>query len=177
MTGIEVLSKTQRVIVLPHTSVSIVKEGPTGPSGPQGPIGPPGPKGLDGDTVASNLYVPIDGEPTTVDTAVDFSTVPTVNGQPLEILTVPDTGTQTSIANSVTNVTLLAVNSNRLGATIYNDDADAVLKIKLGPVASSSSFTYAIPSFGYYEVPYGYTGVIDGIASVATGSARITELT
>lgn len=43
MSGIEVLSRTQRIIVLPHTSTSIVKEGPPGPRGIQGPVGPIGP--------------------------------------------------------------------------------------------------------------------------------------
>lgn len=87
------------------------------------------------------------------------------------------TGTQTSVANAVTNVTLLAANSDRKGATIYNDDTAAILKIKLGATASASSFTCAIAPGGYYEVPFGYTGIIDGIASVATGNARITEMT
>ncbi len=52
MAGIEVLSRTQRIIVLPNTSVSLVKEGPTGPPGRdglQGARGPEGPKGLPGD--------------------------------------------------------------------------------------------------------------------------------
>jgi hypothetical protein len=54
MSGIEVLSRTQRIIVLPNTSVSIVKEGPQGPQGiigPKGLVGPQGivgPKGLTG---------------------------------------------------------------------------------------------------------------------------------
>lgn len=48
MPGIEVLSKTQKIIVLPNTSVSIVKQGPTGPQGLQGPQGVPGPVGPEG---------------------------------------------------------------------------------------------------------------------------------
>lgn len=48
MTTIEVLSRTQRVVVLPNTSVSIVKVGPTGPIGPIGVQGPPGPQGTIG---------------------------------------------------------------------------------------------------------------------------------
>ncbi len=51
MSGIEVLSRTQRVIILPNTSVSIVKEGPTGPAGSagiQGPAGSAGSQGLAG---------------------------------------------------------------------------------------------------------------------------------
>ncbi len=45
MSGVEVVTKTQRVIVLPSTSRSIVKEGPPGPPGPNGPPGPPGTPG------------------------------------------------------------------------------------------------------------------------------------
>lgn len=56
MSGIEVLSRTQRIIVLPNTSVSIVKEGPPGPPGDQGLTGPIGPPGLDGANVV-DMYV------------------------------------------------------------------------------------------------------------------------
>jgi hypothetical protein len=73
-------------------------------------------------------------------------------------------------------VSLLVANAARLGATIYNDGT-ANLFVKLGTTASTTSFTVRVLSQGYYEVPFGYTGAIDGIWSVANGSARITELT
>jgi hypothetical protein len=46
----------------------------------------------------------------------------------------------------------------------------------------ASSYTIALAPMGsvgsYYEVPFGYTGIIDGIWSAdSTGSARITEWT
>jgi hypothetical protein len=91
----------------------------------------------------------------------------------------PSTGTGTSVANATSNTVLLALNANREGATVFNDDTattGAVLKVALGFTASATAFTYAIPPQGYYEVPYGYTGAINGIASTATGSARVTEL-
>ncbi len=56
MSGIEVLSRTQRIIVLPNTSVSIVKEGPPGPRGPEGLRGPQGLAGDDGADVV-DMYV------------------------------------------------------------------------------------------------------------------------
>ena len=87
------------------------------------------------------------------------------------------TGTTTSVASSVTNVTLLSANTNRLGATIYNDSSLSNLFIKLGTTASATSFSVILTPTGYYEVPFGYTGQIDGIWSVASGNARITELT
>lgn len=87
------------------------------------------------------------------------------------------TPTQNSIASSATNVTLFASNANRLGATIYNDST-AILYMKLGAAASNTSYTIQLAANGgYYEVPFGYTGIIDGIWSAANGSARVTELT
>ena len=68
-------------------------------------------------------------------------------------------------------------NSSRKGATIHNDSG-ANLFVKLGATASIASFTVRISSQGYYEVPFNYTGIIDGIwASGGAGDARITELT
>jgi hypothetical protein len=87
------------------------------------------------------------------------------------------TGTTTTVAASASNVTLLASNANRLGATIFNDSVAANLFVKLGATASATSFAARITPNGYYEVPYNYTGIIDGIWSAASGNARITELT
>jgi len=83
----------------------------------------------------------------------------------------------TSVASALVNTLLLAVNADRLGATIYND-SNSRLFVKLGAVASTTSFTVRLESQGYYEVPFNYTGIIDGIwVSVASGFARITEFT
>ncbi len=87
------------------------------------------------------------------------------------------TTAQTSVADTTSNVTLLASNADRLGATIFNDST-ANLKLKLGATASATSFTTELQQDDYYEVPFNYTGIIDGIwASDTAGSARITELT
>lgn len=88
---------------------------------------------------------------------------------------------QSSVAGSASSVSLLASNTSRLGATIYNDSS-AILYLKLGATASTTSFTAILAGNsggygGYYEVPFGYTGAIDGIWTSATGNARITELT
>ena len=82
----------------------------------------------------------------------------------------------TSVAASASSVTLLAANTSRKGATIVNDGNNKLM-VKLGTVASSTSFTVPISANGYYEVPFQYTGIITGIWDVANGSARITELT
>lgn len=91
------------------------------------------------------------------------------------------TGTVTSQADQATNVTLLALNELRLGASIVNESS-SILYVKCGATATSSSYTIALAPMGsvgsYWEVPFGYTGIIDGIWSAdSTGSARITEWT
>jgi hypothetical protein len=86
------------------------------------------------------------------------------------------TAALSNVAGSASNVTLLAANVARLGATIFNDSS-AILYVKMGATASVTSYTVQIAAGGYYELPYGYTGLIDGLWASATGNARITELT
>jgi hypothetical protein len=96
---------------------------------------------------------------------------------PVPVKTAQTTGSaQTSVAGSATNVTVLVANTARRGATVYNDSS-ALLYLKLGATASVTSFTVKMVAEAYYEVPFGYTGIIDGIWASATGSARITEIT
>lgn len=87
-----------------------------------------------------------------------------------------DTATLTNVASSATSVTLLASNTARIGAQIYNDSTQ-ICFVKFGTTASSTSFTVALASAVYYEVPAGYTGRIDGIWVSANGNARVTEIT
>jgi len=89
------------------------------------------------------------------------------------------TAAQSSVAENLSNVTLLAANAARLGATIFNETVSSNLLLKLGVTASTTSYTVKLTPGAYYEVPYRYTGQIDGIWDVADagGSARITELT
>lgn len=83
----------------------------------------------------------------------------------------------TSVTASTSNVTLLAANSNRLGASVYNDSSKD-LYLKLGATASTSSFTVKVRKGALYEVAFNYTGIIDGIwDSGVSGSARVTENT
>jgi hypothetical protein len=82
----------------------------------------------------------------------------------------------TNIAASTTNTLLLASNSIRLGATIYNDSA-ALLYISLGSVATLNDYTIKLFPLGYYEVPYGFIGAVDGFWSSAIGFAKVGELT
>lgn len=86
------------------------------------------------------------------------------------------TSTLSNVSGSASSVTLLSLNTARKGVTIFNDST-AILYVKFGTTASTTSFTVRLVSNAYYEVPFGYTGRIDGIWASATGSARVTELT
>lgn len=87
----------------------------------------------------------------------------------------PSTNNTTSVSASTSNTLLLASNSIRLGATLYNDSS-SVLYVKLGVTASLTDFTNRIFPSCYYEVPFGYTGEIEGFWVSATGHARVGEL-
>lgn len=80
----------------------------------------------------------------------------------------------TAVDSSASNVTLLAANYARQGATIYNNST-AILYVKCGATASTSSFTMQMATETFWEVPAGYTGRIDGIWASANGNAMVTE--
>jgi hypothetical protein len=87
------------------------------------------------------------------------------------------TPTVTTVADTASSTTLLASNANRLGATIANDSS-AVLYVKFGTTASATDYTARLVRYAYLEVPFNYTGRIDGIWATdpGDGAARITEL-
>lgn len=89
------------------------------------------------------------------------------------------TPTLANVGDEIISTTLLALNTGRKGAIIFNDSS-AILYVKFGLTASTSSFTYKVNPFQTLEMLSGviYTGIITGIwASDAGGSARTTELT
>lgn len=86
------------------------------------------------------------------------------------------TGTKSAVNSGTSSVTILASNANRKGATVTNTDANALYLDLSGGTASSTSFSVAIAANGYYEVPFGYTGLITGIwAADGAGQALVTE--
>lgn len=89
----------------------------------------------------------------------------------------PDTGTKANVSGSASSVTVLAANVARLGASIWNDSSASLYLDLTGGTASATSATVQVPAAGYYEVPFGYTGLITGIWGSATGAARVTEWT
>ncbi len=112
MPTLEVLSRTQRIVVLPNTSVSIVKVGPPGPPGPQGPVGPPG------SAIVSGLYVPVDGPPTTIQTAINFLLSPKINDELLSALYLLLDGELTTVATPIDFTTAPTVNGEPLAPDI-----------------------------------------------------------
>lgn len=88
------------------------------------------------------------------------------------------TATLANISGATSSTTLQASNSARKGWSIHNDSS-AILYVKFGSAASSTSYTVKLIADAYYELPTTsvYTGIITGIWASATGSARVTELT
>jgi hypothetical protein len=93
-------------------------------------------------------------------------------------ITKPAAAARTQVNSGTSNVTILASNANRLGATIFNDDANALLVGLGGTDVTSTNYTWSIAAGTGWEVPYGYTGIIEGLwAGDGSGAARVTELT
>lgn len=92
------------------------------------------------------------------------------------------TGTITSVNDAASSTTILAANTSRKGATVYNDSTVVLYLALSDTTASATVHTVQIAAGGYYELPATeggvYTGKIVGIwASDASGAARITEFT
>lgn len=89
------------------------------------------------------------------------------------------TGIETSVAASATAVTILAANSARNGGSVVNDSTTGTLYLLLSSQTPTTSlYTIAMGTGGsYFEIPFGYTGVIKGIWDIASGNARVMEYT
>lgn len=86
----------------------------------------------------------------------------------------PNAATEASVNSSATNVNLFAA-ANANARAIYNDST-AVLYVKFGATASTTSYTVQIAAGGYYEFPQPvYCGQVDGIWASANGAARLTS--
>lgn len=119
-----------------------------------------------GDNEAGELAAVLHGNPASTDYGLVTRNIP---------ITVTVSSTTTVVGTNI-NTTLAAANSTRLGLTIYND-SDEPLFLKLGANASQTSFTIVMESYSYYEIPFGYAGIVDGVWASAIGNARVTELT
>lgn len=79
---------------------------------------------------------------------------------------------------AATSRTVLVAKSTRRGAIFQNESGQTVL-LAFGVGASSTQFSVKIVAGGYYELPFGFAGLITGwtaAASTAPG-LLVTELT
>lgn len=86
-------------------------------------------------------------------------------------------GNPTSVASSASSVQLLAANSARRGYTLYNESTAILYLLNANANASISNYTLQIVAGGYYEMPFAYSGTVNGIWASANGFARIVEHT
>jgi hypothetical protein len=83
------------------------------------------------------------------------------------------TSATSSVASNVASVTLKASNTSRVKLVIVNEGDDN-LYVKEGATASVTDYTYKLEANDTLIID-DYTGIVDGIWDVASGSARITE--
>ena len=84
------------------------------------------------------------------------------------------TSTTSNVASSVTVVTLKVANAIRVKLVVMHDDAASTLYVKEGATATATDFTYKLLP-GDTLIIDDYTGIVTGIWSAATGTARVTE--
>lgn len=88
------------------------------------------------------------------------------------------TSTVTSVAGATSSTSILASNTSRVFAAIYNNTTKNMFVLLGSGTASSSNFTTLLMAGVYYEVPNDYTGAINAIwANGVSGSSLVTELT
>lgn len=86
----------------------------------------------------------------------------------------PSTATTGNVTGATVSTTLFSAATNVYGRNIYNDST-AVLYVKYGATASTSSYTVQVAAGGYFEFPQPpYSGQVDGIWSAVNGTARTT---
>lgn len=87
----------------------------------------------------------------------------------------PTTATLANVASSASSVTLFSAAGSTNSRAIFNDST-AVLYVKFGTTASTSSYTVQMAAGAYYEFPQPcFGGRVDGIWASANGNARLTS--
>jgi hypothetical protein len=77
--------------------------------------------------------------------------------------------------SSTTYATISASNASRKGLTIFSEGS-GLLYVTLGTSTTTTSlYTIRLAAGDYYEVPFGYTGLVGGLFGTA-GTARVTEV-
>lgn len=106
----------------------------------------------------------------------DGSATDVSSASPLPVIQRASTPTLSNVAASATSVTLLAANTSRRSALVFNDSSSR-LYLKFGSAASVTSFTTWLEPYQLYELPLPvYDGIITGLWTTATGTARVTEV-
>lgn len=104
------------------------------------------------------------------------STSPLPISGTVSITDTSSTGATPTNFSSLTYATISASNASRKGLTLFNE-GPGLLYVTLGTsTTTSSSFTVRMSAGDYYEVPFGYIGLVGGIFGTA-GNARVTEIT
>ncbi len=86
------------------------------------------------------------------------------------------TATQTSVASSLSSVELLAVNTQRVGVTVWNDSRTRLYISVDGAAASLTNAFMRLEAGDSVEVPFGFKGQMFGIwPHGASGFARVAE--
>ena len=88
---------------------------------------------------------------------------------------------QYTFAAATTSAIYFNTNHTRIGGTIVNDIASTSnLYLLLGASASNkvsaTNYTILLVPNGYYEIPFGFAGRIDGVWSATVGNAYATEI-
>lgn len=86
------------------------------------------------------------------------------------------TGTKSNVSGSASSVTILAANTSRKRWSVYNDSSAILYLDTTGGTASTTSYSVQVAPGWLYEGPAPInTGLITGIWSSATGTARVVE--
>lgn len=109
---------------------------------------------------------------------IDQTTDGTTNRTNIDASLKSVTATRSSVSSGVSSVTILASNTNRKGATIYNSDANALLLDLSGGTAAATRCQVRLTQYQSHEVGSGYTGLITGIWEAdGSGAADVVEFT
>ena len=69
---------------------------------------------------------------------------------------------------------LVGANAFRKGLTLWNNSNGSVL-VELGAAPTATSFSFRLAPEGYYELPYGFTGQLQGLWLEAGGSGVLVR--
>lgn len=83
----------------------------------------------------------------------------------------------TRVTAAASDTQIVAANTSRRGLIVVND-GNAIMYLKYGTGATTTSFTAKLTGGAYWEMPNPvYAGQVNAIWSAANGAAQVTELT